>query len=61
MGWYGLISIGMAESERHVDGKTIKEIRYFICSIEADAKTFESIGALRIIYTGYLMSVLMKT
>ena len=55
----------MAESERHLDGKKSKEIRYFICSIEADAKTFatrlENIGALRISYTGYLMSVLMKT
>lgn len=30
----------MAESERHVDGKTSREIRYFICSVEADAKTF---------------------
>lgn len=38
--WDGLVSVGMAESERHVDGKTSKEIRYFICSIEADAKTF---------------------
>jgi len=38
--WNGLISVGMAESERHVDGKVSKEIRYFICSIDADAKVF---------------------
>ena len=30
----------MAESERHVDGKISKEIRYFICSIDANAKIF---------------------
>jgi len=35
--WNGLISVGMAESERHVDGKISKEIRYFICSIDANA------------------------
>ena len=27
-------------SERHVDGKISKERRYFICSIDADAKVF---------------------
>ncbi len=30
----------MAESERHINGKFSKEVRYFICSIEADAKVF---------------------
>jgi len=30
----------MAESERHINGKTSKEVRYFICSIKADAKIF---------------------
>jgi len=34
------MSVGMAESERHVDGKVSKEIRYFICSIDANAKVF---------------------
>jgi len=38
--WDGLISVGMAESERHIDGKISKEIRYFICSINPDAKIF---------------------
>ena len=38
--WSGLISVGMAESERHIDGKISKEIRYFICSIAADAEIF---------------------
>ena len=38
--WDGLISVGMAESERHINGKISKEIRYFICSIKADAKVF---------------------
>lgn len=30
----------MAESERHVNGNVSKEVRYFICSIEADANVF---------------------
>ncbi|MGK2231537.1 ISAs1 family transposase [Colwellia polaris] len=38
--WSGLISIGMAESERHINGKTRKEVRDFICSIKANAKIF---------------------
>lgn len=38
--WSGLISVGMAESERHINGKVSKEVRYFICSIKADAKMF---------------------
>ena len=38
--WAGLISVGMTESERHINGKVSKEIRYFICSIDADAKVF---------------------
>ena len=38
--WNGLISVGMAESERHIDGKISREVRYFICSIKADAKVF---------------------
>ncbi len=38
--WSGLISVGMAESERHIDGKVSREVRYFICSIKADAQAF---------------------
>jgi predicted transposase YbfD/YdcC len=38
--WDGLESVGMAESERHVNAKVSKEVRYFICSIKADAKVF---------------------
>jgi hypothetical protein len=38
--WNGLMSAGMAECERHIDGKVSKETRYFICSIKADAKVF---------------------
>jgi len=38
--WNGLMSVGMAECERHIDGKVSKETRYFICSIKADAKVF---------------------
>ncbi len=30
----------MAESERYINGKVSKEVRYFICSISADAKVF---------------------
>jgi hypothetical protein len=32
------MSVGMAECERHIDGKVSKETRYFICSIKADKK-----------------------
>jgi predicted transposase YbfD/YdcC len=38
--WDGLISVGMAESERHINGKMSREVRYFICSIKEDAKIF---------------------
>ena len=38
--WDGLISVGMAESERHINENVSKEVRYFICSIEADANVF---------------------
>ena len=30
----------MAESEHHTNEKVSKEVRYFICSIEANAKVF---------------------
>jgi predicted transposase YbfD/YdcC len=43
--WKGLKMIGMAESERTVGGKTSTERRFFIGSIEGDAKTFS--GACR--------------
>ncbi len=38
--WKGLKSIGMVESIRKEKGKITKEIRYFICSISADAQLF---------------------
>jgi predicted transposase YbfD/YdcC len=43
--WKGLKMIGMTESERTVDGKTSTEQRFFIGSIEGEAKTFA--GACR--------------
>jgi predicted transposase YbfD/YdcC len=38
--WMGLKSIGLVESERTVGEKTSKERRFFICSIEPNAKKF---------------------
>jgi hypothetical protein len=38
--WSGLMSVGMAQCERHLAGKMSKEVRYFICSIETDANVF---------------------
>lgn len=38
--WASLQSIGMVESERHIDGETTSETRYFIVSIAPDAKIF---------------------
>lgn len=38
--WAGLCSIGLVESERHIGDKITTERRYFIASIEADAKLF---------------------
>ena len=38
--WCGLRSIGAVESERHIGGQVSVEWRYFIASIEADAKVF---------------------
>ncbi len=38
--WRGLNSIGMVESERHLDDKVSVERRYYICSIETDAQIF---------------------
>jgi len=38
--WNSLMSVGMAESERHVNGEISREVRYFICSIKANAKAF---------------------
>ena len=40
--WDGLVSIGMTESERHVNGKISKDTRYFICSIDANAEVFSN-------------------
>lgn len=38
--WRSLNTIGMVEAERFIDGKTSKETRFFISSIDADAKIF---------------------
>lgn len=38
--WLGLQSIGMAQSERRVDGKRERETRYFISSLDGVAVTF---------------------
>lgn len=38
--WPGLKSIGIAESERHINGKISLERRYFIVSLKPNAKTF---------------------
>lgn len=38
--WSGLKSIGFVESERHINGKTSRETRCFICSIKPDARKF---------------------
>jgi len=40
--WCSLKNIGMVESERYIDGKTSFETRYFIASIETDAKIFSN-------------------
>lgn len=40
--WKGLNTIGMVESEREENGKTTKEVRYFLSSIPEDAKLFAS-------------------
>jgi predicted transposase YbfD/YdcC len=37
-GWPGLRTVCRVESERHVDGEVQAETRYFISSLEADAK-----------------------
>lgn len=38
--WRSLKNIGMVEAERYIEGKTSFETRYFITSIETDAKIF---------------------
>ncbi len=38
--WKGINTIGMVESERHVDGNTSIEHRYYISSLENDATAF---------------------
>ncbi|WP_223760811.1 ISAs1 family transposase [Myxococcus sp. RHSTA-1-4] len=41
--WAGLTSVGMVEAERTVDGKTSREVRYFISSLTGDdAQKFAS-------------------
>ncbi len=38
--WKGMKSIGMVNSERTIDEETTTEIRYYISSLDADAKRF---------------------
>jgi predicted transposase YbfD/YdcC len=38
--WEGLRSFGMVESIREVDGKATSETRFYLASIQADAKSF---------------------
>lgn len=38
--WKGLLSIGMTQSQREIDGETSSEIRYYISSLSCDAKLF---------------------
>jgi predicted transposase YbfD/YdcC len=38
--WKGLQTIGMVESERHIEAKVTREIRYYISSLGSDAKRF---------------------
>lgn len=40
--WRSLKNIGMVEAERYIDGKISFETRYFIASIETDAKIFSN-------------------
>jgi predicted transposase YbfD/YdcC len=42
--WEGLQLIGMVESERHVADKISKEKRYYISSVDADAKAFATVA-----------------
>ncbi|HSH79024.1 MAG TPA: ISAs1 family transposase [Herpetosiphonaceae bacterium] len=38
--WVGLRSIGMVEAERHIGGTVTRETRYYIASLDGDAKRF---------------------
>lgn len=38
--WKGLRSVGMVESLREIDGETTREVRFYLSSLGADAKTF---------------------
>lgn len=38
--WKGLQTIGMVESERHIEAKVTREIRYYISSLDSDAERF---------------------
>jgi predicted transposase YbfD/YdcC len=38
--WKGLQTIGMVESERHIEGKVTRETRYYISSLDSDAERF---------------------
>lgn len=42
--WEGLKLIGMVESERHLGEKVSKERRYYISSVDADAKSFAKVA-----------------
>ena len=38
--WLGLQTVGMVESERHLNGETTRERRYYILSLANDARAF---------------------
>jgi predicted transposase YbfD/YdcC len=38
--WKGLQTIGMVESERHIGAKVTRETRFYISSLDRDAKRF---------------------
>ena len=57
--WKGLQTIGMVERESTIGDKTTKETRYFMSSLQTEARVFakavRSHWALRITYTGAWM------
>ncbi len=64
--WMGLTSVGIVESERHIDGGITTEKRCFISSLSSDAKRFGGavrggVGGLKMSCIGHWMSVSMKT
>jgi predicted transposase YbfD/YdcC len=38
--WAGLISVGMVEAEREIQGEITTEVRYYLCSLSGEAQEF---------------------